>query len=204
MMYSFEVSQMKQKDIYKILIGSVIPRPVALVTSLNEDQSLNLGPFSFFNMVSYNPPLLMLSVQRKGGMKDTARNILANKEAVFHIVSEEVLEEVNKTASELPKNKSELDLTDLTLIQSQSINTPGIAQMKVRFETVLHHHLEISSEITQEVTADLFLMRVVHFHLAEAVYQESYVLADQLKPISRLAGIDYATLGSIIPLKRPQ
>ncbi|MGX7108011.1 flavin reductase family protein [Facklamia miroungae] len=203
-MLSFNVTELTQKEQYKLLIGSVIPRPVALIASLNDDQSINLAPFSYFNMVSYNPPILMVSVQRKGKMKDTARNILANKEAVFHVVSQENLADVNQTASNLPKNKSELELTQFTLASSHSIQTPGIAEMKVRYETVLHQHIEIPSTHPQFIAADLLLMRVVHFHLSEEVYQNTYILADQLKPISRLAGNDYATLGDIIQLERPE
>ncbi|MCR8968500.1 flavin reductase family protein [Facklamia sp. 7083-14-GEN3] len=203
-MLSYKVTDLSPKDQYKVLIGSVIPRPVTMIATLNDDQSLNLAPFSYFNMVAYNPPTLMVSVQRKGRMKDTARNILANKEAVFHIVDQENLKEVNLTASNLPKNKSELELTQFTLASSHSIQTPGIAEMKVRYETVLHQHIEIPSSNGKGVSADLFLMRVIHFHLSEEVYQDSYVLADQLKPISRLAGNDYATLGQTIQLERPK
>ncbi len=198
-----DVATSTPQDMYKLMIGSVIPRPIAFVTTLNEDDSVNLAPFSFYNMVSYQPPLLMVSVQRLDGqMKDTARNILRQKEAVVHEVNRHNLADINQTAASLGVNESELGRTNFTTVDSQQVSTPGVEQALVRFETVLDHHHEIIHQDT--VTADLFLLRVVAVHVADNVYNQGKIRADQLKPVSRLAGQDYATLGEIITLERPQ
>ena len=99
--------QLTQKENYKLLIGSVIPRPIAVVTTQSEDGILNIAPVSFFNVVSSEPPILSIAVQRVNGeSKDTARNILEQKEAVVHIVDTENVENTNETAALLNRNES--------------------------------------------------------------------------------------------------
>lgn len=185
-------------------MGSVIPRPIALVASQSNEGIVNLAPFSYFNIVTYRPPIVSISVQRVDGeMKDTARNILMNRQAVVHIVSQSIVEEANKTSAPLGPEESELDLTNFTLQRSHTIDVPGIEEAKVKFETELYQHLVIEDE--NEATTDLILLKVVHYALDEQVYnpQTGYVDADELAPVSRLAGNDYAGLGDTFELIRP-
>ncbi|MGT2744492.1 flavin reductase family protein [Streptococcus phocae subsp. phocae] len=202
-MLSIEQSQLTPKEEYKILIGTVIPRPIAFVSTLSKEGHLNLAPFSFYNIVSYNPPVVSVSIQRKDGvMKDSARNILRQGEAVIHSVSSDNLEMVNQAAKALPENESELPLTGMTAVASSKIQTPGVLEAKTRFETKLYDHIPITDDQGQ-VVADLMLLRVVHYHMDDAVYQNTYVLPDILDPMSRLAGQDYASLGELTRLERP-
>ena len=137
-------------------------------------------------------------------MKDTARNILKNHQAVVHVVSQSNVEEANKTSAPLGPEESELDLTNFTLINSQVIDVPGVEETKVRFETELFNHVVI--EENGIATADLLLLKVVHYSLDEDVYdvKSGYVDADALSPVSRLAGNDYAKLGETFELIRPK
>lgn len=186
------------------MVGSVIPRPVALIASQTENGNVNLAPFSYFNIVTYRPPIVSISVQRVNGeMKDTARNILKNQQAVVHIVDQKNVEEANKTSAILKPEESELPLTEFTLQPSQVITVPGIKEAKIRFETKLYKHLVIEEEGI--ATADLLLLNVVHYSLDETVYdtQTGYVDANELAPVSRLAGNDYAGLGETFELVRP-
>lgn len=97
-MYAFYASELSKQQMYKFLIGSVVPRPIALITSQSEEGLLNIAPFSFFNIVSSEPALLSVAVNRKeGAMKDTARNILTTKEAVVHVVTEANVANANQT-----------------------------------------------------------------------------------------------------------
>lgn len=201
---NFKPEQLTAKEKYKIMVGSVIPRPIALVSSQSKEGIVNIAPFSYFNIVTYRPPIVSVSVQRvEGEMKDTARNILMNRQAVVHIVSQSNVEEANKTSAALGPEESELELTNFTLQSSQIIAVPGIKEAKVRFETELYDHVVIEED--EQVTTDLLLLKVVHYSLDETVYdpQTGYVDADVLAPVSRLAGNDYAGLGEVFELIRP-
>lgn len=202
-MISFEASQLSAKDQYKILIGSIIPRPIAFLSTLSNEGIINLAPFSFYNIVSYDPAILSVSIQRKNGQaKDTTVNILEGGEAVIHSVSNHNLEAVNQAAKELVYNESELNLTDMTLVDSSTVRTPGVQEAAIRFETKLYQHVPIKG-INDQIMADLLLLSVQAYHLDEKVYQDTHILADQLDPISRLAGNDYAKLGKTQTIPRP-
>ena len=203
-MLTFSPDQLTAKEKYKILIGSVIPRPIAFVTTQSDEGVVNLAPFSYFNMVTYRPPVLSIAVQRvEGQMKDTARNIMANKQAVVHVVDEENVEEVNKTSAPLGPEESELEVSNFTLAPSARIQVPGIKEAKVRYETELLEAVTIYDEGI--ATADLILLKIVHYHVDEAVYntESGYVSAEALGAVSRLAGNDYAKIGEIFSLVRP-
>ncbi|MCK1169125.1 flavin reductase family protein [Streptococcus uberis] len=202
-MLSLEKTDLSPQEQYKILIGTVIPRPIAFVSTISKEGIVNLAPFSFYNIVSYQPTILSISILRKNGvMKDTARNILESGEAVVHSVSKNYLAQVNQAAKNLDFNQSELALTGMTLVDSTKVKTPGVQEALTRFEAQLFQHLPIKDSFNQTV-ADLMLLEVVHFHLDETVYQETHVLAEQLKPMSRLAGSDYSEIGKITSLERP-
>ncbi|MGT2771539.1 flavin reductase family protein [Streptococcus marimammalium] len=202
-MISIAKEALTDKEQYKILIGSVIPRPIALVSTMTKNGVVNLAPFSFYNIVSHRPAILSLSIQRVDGqMKDTARNILEQKEAVIHSVSLDNLSMVNQAALQLPYEESELEATGMTLAPSSAIKTPGVNEAKTRFETTLYDHIEIKNK-NNEVISDLLLLKVLHYHLDDKVYQNTYIIPENLQPMSRLAGITYAELGKLTDLKRP-
>ncbi|WP_215146222.1 flavin reductase family protein [Exiguobacterium qingdaonense] len=200
-MLSIEPSALTERDTYKFLIGSIVPRPIAFVTTQHEDV-INAAPFSYFNVVASNPPLISISVQRKNGvMKDTARNALRTKELVVHVVDESNVMDVNETAANLEADESELSRTNFTLQPSEIIATPGVKQAKVRFECVLHHHLPIEHD--GETTADLMIARIVRFHIDRDLYEHGRIDAKRLAPVSRMAGNSYAKLGDLFDVERP-
>ena len=200
-MLSIEPAALTERDTYKFLIGSIVPRPIAFVTTLNGDV-VNAAPFSYFNIVASEPPLVSVSVQRKQGvMKDTARNALATNELVIHIVDEQNVTLVNETAANLGPEESELDRTTFTIEASDLVKTPGIREAKIRMECVIHQHVPIEHDGT--ITADLLIARVVRFHIDPALYHVGRIDANQLQPVSRLAGNTYATLGRQFDLARP-
>lgn len=191
-----------QKENYKLLIGSIIPRPIALVTTQSEDEVLNIAPFSFFNIVSSDPPIISIAVQRVNGeRKDTSRNILSEKEAIIHIVDTTNIEEANKTATRLSSEKSELSLTEFELISSKTVSVPSLKQSKARFETVLYEEIEIKKD--GKTVTDLLLLEIKQYHFDEAVYENGYINHEALGAVSRLAGNDYAELGQTFTIDRP-
>lgn len=195
---------LSERDNYKFLIGSIIPRPIAFVTTKSEDGVVNGAPFSFFNIVSSNPPLISVSVQRPAGrMKDTARNILATKEFVVHIVDTANVEKINETAATLPPDESEIPYADLTLIDSTKVQVPAITEAKIRFECQLEQALELGGN-SEQPGCDLLIGKVVAYHIEEALYEDGRIDADALAAVSRLAGNDYAEIGRTFTIARPK
>ena len=191
-----------ERENYKLLIGSVIPRPIAFVTSKNTENTVNAAPFSFFNIVSSNPPMLSVSIQRKAGqMKDTARNIKQTKQFVIHIVDDQNVEEINKTAANLPADESEIDLTNLTLVPSSDVQVPAVKESKIRFECELVQALELGDG--EVIGCDLVIGRILAYHFDESVYEDGKINPHALNAISRLAGNDYARVGDIFTIERP-
>ncbi len=206
-MHNLNPEQLDNKQIYKLMTGTVTPRPIAWVTSLSPEHGIvNAAPFSYFNMISSEPPLVAFSVVRRptGEMKDTARNVTEHGELVVHICDETLVEEMNKTAAMLPPGESEIDLTRLTLTDSDAVSVPGIAEAKVRFECRLESHVPIAAD-DGRITHDLLIARILRFRLDESVYDEKrgYVLTENLRPVARLAGNEYAELGRLFTIARP-
>ncbi len=203
-MKGLDPTKLSERENYKFLTGSVIPRPVAFVTTLSPNGVVNAGPFSYFNIVAANPPLLSISVQRDGKVrKDTAEYACARGEFVIHIGAESYVKALNQTAARLGREESELALTDLTTVESQQISVPGIVEAPIRMECVLEKAIELGG--TEEAPAcDLLIGRVVYYHVNEALYENGRISAKGLKPISRLAGNDYASLGEVFELIRPK
>lgn len=192
-----------ERDNYKLLIGSIIPRPVALVTTLSKTGVLNAAPFSYFNIVTADPPMISVSVQRSGGkQKDTARHAVDAGAFVVHITDEDNVAAANQTAAALPPDQSEVALAGLTPVASEKIPVPGLVEAKVRMECVLEQAIPLGGSGDAPAT-DLLIGRVVYFHVAEALYSNGRIDAQLLKPVSRLAGNFYSKLGETFELVRP-
>lgn len=201
-MLSFDPKNNTERENYKLLIGSIIPRPIAFVTSVAEDGTVNGAPFSYFNIVSSNPPMVSVALQRKNGnLRDTARNILNKKEFVVHIVDEQNVEKINETAASLPPNQSEVEKADLSLVSSDEVSVPGIKEVKVRMECVLEHSIELGEN--ESIGVDLIIGKVVRFHIDETIYEAGRIDQKKLAAVSRLAGSNYAKIGETFSLDRP-
>ncbi|MFT3779694.1 MAG: flavin reductase family protein [Ottowia sp.] len=132
---------------YKLMASLIVPRPIALVTTLGEDGTVNAAPFSMFNMMGEDPPVVMLSINKllAGARKDTAAHILRAREFVVHITDEAMAAAMHRCGDRLPVDQSELDYTGLTAVPSRSVAPPRIVQAPVAFECVLHETLETES-----------------------------------------------------------
>lgn len=200
---SIDPVSMSERENYKFLIGSIIPRPIAFVTTISKEGVLNGAPFSYFNIVSSNPPMISLSIQRSAGReKDTARNITESKEFVIHIVDEGNVEKVNKTASNLPPDQSEIELANLTPIESLIISVPGVKEAKIRMECTLEHSLELGGSDTPG--CDFIIGKIVQFHVDNDIYENGRIDPRGLAAVSRLAGNNYARIGEIFEIDRPK
>ncbi|MFD2131357.1 flavin reductase family protein [Pseudogracilibacillus auburnensis] len=203
-MLSIDPKYNSERDNYKLLIGSIVPRPIAFVTSKSKDNIINGAPFSYFNIVTANPPMISISVQRQGLMqKDTARNIIQQKEFVVHIVDEDNVGQINETAASLPANESEIEKAQLTLLPSETISVPGVKEAKVRFECMLEKGLELGGG-EGHASTDLIIGKITRIHIDEKVYDEGKIIYEELNAVSRLAGNDYAKIGDVFAMERPR
>lgn len=191
-----------EKSRGKIVKGSVIPRPIAWISTLNENGSVNLAPFSFFNAVSST--LLVVSFSNNDlKTKDTFINITREKEAVVHIVDELLLEKMDLTSEDLDYNQSEVIKNNLTLSASNKLKTPGIAEALIRLEVVLEESLPLLNYQKNQKDADLVILRVVGGEISDQVYDQKthHIFADKLQPVARLGGSDYSGL-NVLRYKR--
>lgn len=205
-MHKINLDSLNQKEQYKLLSASIVPRPIAWITTINSNESINLAPFSFFSIVSNQIPLISISINRKDTvLKDTAENILRTKEAVIHIPSINDLESMNATAASHPKNQSELDLINYNLLKSSSIQTPALKEAKIRLETKLYQHIEIKDK-DSKLVSDLFLMWVDTIHIDEEIYDEknNYILQEKLQVLARLGGNYYSSSDNFHTAERPK
>lgn len=132
---------------YKLMASLIVPRPIALVTTLGVNGVANAAPFSMFNMIGEDPPILMISINRlaDGRLKDTAANILTSGEFVVHMSDEPMAEKMHACGEALPSHVSELAAVGLTPVPSHCVSPPRIAEAPIAFECVLHEKLETPS-----------------------------------------------------------
>ncbi|WP_110928729.1 flavin reductase family protein [Bacillus massiliglaciei] len=202
-MLSIDPAQNTERENYKFLTGSIIPRPVAFVTTISKEGTLNGAPFSYFNIVSADPPMISLSIQRSAGsQKDTARNIIEAKEFVVHIVDEKNVEKVNLTAASLPADQSEIEMAQLTPEESVKIAVPGVKEAKIRMECTLEHALELGD--SDSPGCDFIIGKVVQYHIESDIYEKGRINPTGLAAVSRLAGTNYAKIGELFSLERPK
>lgn len=192
---SVDFDTLSEKAQGKIVKGSVIPRPIAWITTLNEDKSVNLAPFSFFTVLTST--LLAVSIQKNGDKdKDTLINLLREKEAVVHVVDDSLLKVMDQTSKPLAKDVSEVSENNLKLTNSLKVKTPGLKAALIRLEVTLDQTVLLTDYADTKKAADLVILRVVAAKLDESVYDQdkNYILTDNLKPVARLAGQDYGSV----------
>ncbi|MDT7513714.1 flavin reductase family protein [Rhodoferax mekongensis] len=146
-MTEVDFSQITAYQRYKLMASLIVPRPIALVTSLNAAGVVNAAPFSMFNMLGEDPPVVMLSINRlqDGQLKDTAANILSQREFVVHMTDEPLAAQMHACGQAFPASVSELDAVGLHAAPSHTVRPPRIAEAPVAFECVLHETLETPS-----------------------------------------------------------
>ena len=198
----FDPQNLEQKSIYKLLTGIVIPRPIGWISSISEEGIANLAPFSYFNAVGDDPPHIMFSAGRGANSnKDTLNNVLATKQFVVNMVTEELVEQMNSTAQGIPPHESEFDLANLTPIPSLKIKPPRVKESPITMECELVHHYTLEDKKFGGST--ILVGRIVMFHIAENVLLDDFKInLDTYKPVARLAGSNYSKLGEIFSVKR--
>lgn len=191
------------KNIYKLMIGSIVPRPIAFVSTISRDGIFNLAPFSFFNGVCANPPIICFSpvVRASDGLKkDTLRNIQDLGEFVVNIVSEDFASQMNMCSAEFPPDVSEFEISGLIPVPSDLVKPPRVEESRIQMECRLFQIVEISD---QPLGASLVLGRVLRFHINDELFDDFRIDPDKLRAIGRMGGPTYARTLDRFDLPRP-
>lgn len=185
---------------YKLLTGSVVPRPIGWISTVDDAGVRNLAPYSFFQVASTTPPVLLFSGgRREGTPKDSVLNALSTGGFVAHIADVGRLEAVNATSVEAPPKVDEFDHAGLEAIPSERVAAPRVADAPVAFECELLHHYEVPDGGNVVVFG-----RVLVAHLRDDLIDEAgRIDLRALDPIARLAGTTYGTLGDLMDVARP-
>jgi flavin reductase (DIM6/NTAB) family NADH-FMN oxidoreductase RutF len=146
-MTEVDFEQISSYQRYKLMASLIVPRPIALVTTLGANGVVNAAPFSMFNMIGEDPPILMISINRlqDGRLKDTAANILYNGQFVVHMSDEPMAQKMHDCGESMPSDVSELTAVGLTPVPSLTVAPPRIQEAPIAFECVLHEKLETPS-----------------------------------------------------------
>lgn len=201
--HSHDFSSLPVRDIYRLLVSAIVPRPIAFVTTIDEKDVINLAPFSFFNGVSSNPPCLVFSVARKsdGSKKDTLLNLEKNGEFVVNSTEEGIAEQANAASEAFPYGVSELAQVGLDSIPSSWVKPPRIKQSAIHIECRVEQIVEIGG--ADAGGASLVIGRILGIHVADHVLHEGQISYEKLRPLARLGGSEWLRGGEIFRMKRP-
>lgn len=196
------VDDISHHDRYRLVIGSILPRPIAWVSTMDAVGRLNLAPFSYFNAVCPSPMTLVFcpSVHSDGRKKDSWRNIEEVPEFVINITNEDTAEQMNLCSTLLPTGESEYDWAGVTPAPSETIRVPRVAEAPISFECVLDRIVTISD---RPGGGAAIFGRVQCVHVRDDIYDGGRIDLAALRPIGRLAGDAYARMTDVFHMKRP-
>ena len=192
------------RNIYKLMVGVIVPRPIAFVSTISADGILNLAPFSFFTGISANPPVICFSPMIRasdGSRKDTLRNIEAVKEFVVNVVSEEFAENMNICSAEFPPEVDEFKMSGLTPIPSDLVKPLRVKESHINMECRLVQIVNVSAK---PLGGSLVLGEVLRFHIDDALFDDFKIDPDKLHAIGRMGGPSYTRTTDRFDMVRPK
>ena len=191
-------------NVYKLMTGIIVPRPIAFVSTISVDGVRNLAPFSFFTGISANPPVICFSPMVRGSdssRKDTLHNVEATKEFVVNVVSEEFAQKMNATAPEFPPEVDEFEVSGLTPVPSDFVRPPRVGEAKVSMEC---RFLQVVHVSHKPLGGSIVLGEVLRFHVADSLFNDFKIDPDLLHAIGRMGGPAYARTTDRFDMIRPK
>jgi flavin reductase (DIM6/NTAB) family NADH-FMN oxidoreductase RutF len=186
---------------YQLLTSTVIPRPIGFISSLSPEGVANLAPFSFFNAVCGEPPMIMFCASNRDPLKDTLRNVQNLREFVVNIVSEEIAEAMNLTAGDYAPDISEFGVCGLTPVPSDLVRPPRVLESPVNMECKVRDIIEVSSK---PMGGSIVIGEVIRFHVRDSIIdKDMFIDPDKLKPVARLGGPSYSRIRDRFDMIRP-
>ncbi len=202
MSISFDFETLSERERYKLMIGTVVPRPIALVTTVDEHGRVNAAPFSFFNCLSADPPILALGVENNPDMsfKDTGHNIRMTEVFTVNIVSFSIAEAMHVCGSKYPRGVDELKEAGLTAMPGVKVASPWIAEAPAAFECKRHVTLELGK------SRQIIMGEIVYAHYRDGVVDPERLRVDpgQLDAIARLGGDTCSTIRDRFEMLTPK
>lgn len=197
------------RELYRHMIGCIVPRPIAWVATRGKAGNANLAPFSFFNGITWNPPALAFScTDRGGGMKDTSRNIVhEHAEFIVHIVSEALAEQMNVTCGEYGAHVDEFVEAGLTAVRGTAVDVPRVAEAPVALECRLLHHVRLGEGHPEFPACSHIIGEIVHWHIDDRVLTgdtRAPIDPDALLAVGRMGELNYTRTRDRFRLVRPQ
>jgi flavin reductase (DIM6/NTAB) family NADH-FMN oxidoreductase RutF len=194
---------MPWRDAYKLMIGSILPRPIAWVSTVSRDGIYNLAPFSFFTAVAAEPMTICFSPMRgdSGRKKDTLLNVEETGEFVVNIVSEPLVAAMNATSAPFPPEVDEFQAAGLTPLPCETVRAPRVGESLVAYECKLLQVVHVGE--AKAGAGALVLGTVQRLHVADALLDQGRINPDLLQPIGRMAGNDYVRCADRFTLERP-
>lgn len=188
----FDPSEISFTEVHKLMIGSIVPRPIAFVSTLSKNGKNNIAPFSYFNGVCSRPPTIMFAPARRGWdgkEKDTLINIRDNNQFVINIVSESFAEQMVMCSTDFDSDVDEFEISGLNPVPSNKISPPRLLESKISYECELNQIVEIGEGDLG--SGFIVIGTIVLFHIDDDVYDNGHILLDRLEPLGRLAGNQY-------------
>ncbi|MBB4505018.1 flavin reductase family protein [Rhizobium leguminosarum] len=202
MAVSFDFKQLTERERYKLMIGTVIPRPIALVTTVDENGRINAAPFSFFNCLSADPPILAIGVENNADMsfKDTGHNIRMTEVFTVNIVSFAIAEAMHVCGAKYPRGVDELKEASLTAMPGEKVASPFIAEAPAAFECKRHVTLELGR------SRQIVMGEIVYAHYRDGVVDPERLHVDPaaVDAIARLGGDTCATIRDRFEMLTPK
>jgi flavin reductase (DIM6/NTAB) family NADH-FMN oxidoreductase RutF len=197
-------SNISTQEVYRILIDTIIPRPIALVSTQSKQGKNNLAPFSFFNALSSNPATLMISIGVKpdGSSKDTLDNIIETGEFVVNSANRWLIEPLVYSAGNFAKEVDEMQLVGLTPIASEVVKAPRVKESSTQFECTLYKEVKIGDGSAGSST--MIIGKIERIHLSTALVKNDRIDPKKIETIARLGGVSYAKLGVCFEIKIPK
>ncbi|KDO26385.1 hypothetical protein SPRG_08188 [Saprolegnia parasitica CBS 223.65] len=195
----FDVASTPARQAYQLLTGAVVPRPIAWISTVSKDGVTNLAPFSFFTVVSSDPPIVSYTqiFPTPGTDKDTLTNLRATNECVINFVTTELGDLMNATSKNYAHGESEIDALQIPTIRSQRVDVPGVAASPIRMECSLRDVLAIGN-------GKVVLLNVVHFEIAEAALTDSgQIDSNVFASLGRMSRNDYVATSNLFEIARP-
>jgi len=181
---------------YRLLSTAVTPRPIGWISTTSPDGVDNLAPYSFFNVVAIDPPIVMFAPVGSTELKDTPRNVRETKQFVVNVVTRDLVEQMNATSATLPPGENEFDHVDIERAASVAVDPPRVAAANAAFECELYDWIEVGGSV-------LILGEVVHAHVDESVLTDGQVDIESLDTVGRLSGSQYASTAERFSIDRP-
>ena len=202
MSVSFDFKELTERQRYKLMIGTIIPRPIALVTTVDEDGRINAAPFSFFNCLSADPPILAIGVENHADMsfKDTGHNIRMTEVFTVNIVSFAIAEAMHVCGARYPRGVDELKEAGLTAMPGEKVASPWIAEAPAAFECQRHVTLELGR------SRQIVMGEIVYAHYRDGVVDPERLHVDPaaVDAIARLGGDTCATIRDRFEMLTPK